>query len=241
MFIDCVADLTQSSKPTLIATVEKYSLNISAIRSWSFMISLFSEGGMLFPFFYFLVREKWLNIFPKIFILFGTSLFKISTRRIFSNFDDLISETSAFLSARFSVFLKFVSRHVSPVLAFRRTEFIYGTDCDETVLLLTGAWWSTTYLIRELVYHAMSSMSSKISITWHIFKVTSIVWFDKILITSIIYGARLFSGANLFVAAPFMLWKSQRAFRVDIYLQGFVTKRASSIKVCCKSPTDNFG
>ena len=48
---------------------------------------------------------------------------------------------------------------------FRRTEFIYGTDCDETVLLLTGAWWSTTYLTRELVYHAMSSMSSKISIT----------------------------------------------------------------------------
>ena len=52
-----------------------------------------------------------------------------------------------------------------PYWAFLRAEFIYGTDCDETVLLLTGAWWSTTYLMRELVYHAMSSVSLKIFIT----------------------------------------------------------------------------
>ena len=41
-----------------------------------------------------------------------------------------------------------------------------------------------------------------------------------------------FSGANLFVAALIMLWKSlkkQQAFRVDIYLRGFVTKMTSNI------------
>ena len=46
------------------------------------------------------------------------------------------------------------------------------------------------YLIRELVYHAMSFMSSKIHhMKWPIFKVTAEVWFDKIFVTSIIYSA----------------------------------------------------
>ena len=65
LLIASVADLTQSSKPTPIATVEKYSLNISAIRSWSFMISLFSERVMWFPFLNFLSEKNGETVFQK--------------------------------------------------------------------------------------------------------------------------------------------------------------------------------
>ena len=157
----------QSSKPTPIATVEKYSLNISATRSWSFMISLFSERAMSFPFLKFLSEKNCEIVFQKFLSCFEhlsskylrIEYFRILTtkflRRLFSSQQDF----PYFLNLFLAMFLRY--------WVFRRTEFIYGTDCDETVLLLTGAWWSTTYLTRELVYHAMSSMLSKISITWN--------------------------------------------------------------------------
>ena len=67
-------------------------------------------------------------------------------RRLFSSQEDFLYFLNLFLA----MFLRY--------WAFLRAEFIYGTDCDETVLLLTGAWWSTTYLMRELVYHAMDTL-----------------------------------------------------------------------------------
>ena len=123
----------------------------------SYVISIFK----------FLVGEKWRNCFQKLLstfehlsskylrMEFSRILITKFLRRLFSSQEDF----PYFLKLFLAMFLRY--------WAFLRAEFIYGAGCDETVLLLTGAWWSTTCLMREVVYHAMSSMSSKIFITWN--------------------------------------------------------------------------
>ena len=140
LLIASVADLTQSSKPILIATVEKYSLNTSTTRIWSFMISSLSEKAMWFPFLNFLLETNGEIVFQKLLSSFEhpslkylcMEFLRISTikllTRLFSSQEDFLYFLNLFLD----MFLRY--------WAFLRAEFIYGTDCDETVLLLTGVW-----------------------------------------------------------------------------------------------------
>ena len=191
------------------------------------MISLFSERAMWFPFLNFVSEKNGEIVFQKFLSCFEhlspkylrIEYFRILTtkflRRLFSSQQDF----PYFLNLFLAMFLRY--------WVFRRTEFIYDTDCDETVLLLTGAWWSTTYLTRELVYHAMSSMSSKISIVWNGAYSRSTRKSDSINSCNFdnIWCAASFRSKS-FCCRPYYVVeitkKKQRAFRVDIYLRGYV-------------------
>ena len=150
--------------------------------------------------FKFLVREKWRDCFPEIFILFWTSLYKIFTLWIFANFNNLVSKVSVFLPVRFSIFLEFVTRHVSLILGFSKSR----------IHVRHWSWWDNFALDRSAVVNdILNKRTSKPRpviyiiedvhyMKWGTFNVATEVWFDKILVTSIVYSSRFFFQNRIF-------------------------------------------